>query len=71
MLFGSPLGTPSTTVLNAALRSIHGYCGTAVLLRLLLLFYASNLTGFHREPTVPSEFSAPAGLFQEFPRLIG
>ena len=58
MLFGSPLGIPSTTTLNVALRCICGLCGNTVLLRLLLLFYASNLTGFHREPIVPSNFSA-------------
>jgi len=70
MLFGSPLGIPSTTTLNVALRCICGFCGNTVLLRLLLLFYASNLTGFHREPTVPSNLSAIAWLYQEFPCLI-
>jgi len=70
MLFGSPLGILSTTTLNVALRCICGFCGNTVLLRLLLLFYASNLTGFHREPTVPSNFSATGWLFQQFPSLI-
>ena len=70
MLFGSPLCIHSTTTLNVALLRICGFCGIAVLLRLLLLFHASNLTGFHREPTVPSNLSATGWLFQEFPSLI-
>ncbi len=34
---------------------------------LLLLYYSSILTGFHREPTVPSDFGAPRVVFQGFP----
>ena len=70
MLFGSLLDILSTTTLNVALRCICGFYGNTVLLRLLLLFYASNLTGFHREPTVPSNLPATGCLFQEFPSLI-
>ena len=38
-------------------------------LGLLLLYYASNLTGFHREPSVPSKFGGVDSLFQPLPSL--
>ena len=58
MLIGSLLNILSTTDENAVLRSICGYCGSAVLFRLLLLFTHPISRAFIGNPLFPLNYES-------------